>query len=75
MTSTAKKKQTEPHKVDFSKHAGVASTVAKEFSKKVKGNKTRADLQKINKPKTNHGKMSLFKTNHGKTKFFGKGKK
>jgi hypothetical protein len=49
------------HNPEFAKKAGIASDVAKEFSKKSKGTSSRPDLQKINKPKTDHGKSALLK--------------
>jgi hypothetical protein len=63
-TTSAKQKKfmdAAAHSPAFAKKAGIPSTVAKEFSKKSKGTKSRADLQKINKPKTDHGKSAISK--------------
>ena len=55
------------HNPAFAKKAGIPTTVAKEFSESSKGlkfgkgQKSRADLQKVNEPKTRQGKSELFK--------------
>ena len=55
------------HNPDFAKQAGIPQKVAKEYSEASKGlkfgrgEKPRADLQKVNEPKTLHGKSELFK--------------
>lgn len=54
------------HNPAFAKAAGVPVKVAKEYSeaskglKFGKGQKSRADLQKVNEPKTRQGKSELF---------------
>jgi hypothetical protein len=55
------------HNPDFATAAGIPQKVAKDFSESSKGlkfgkgEKSRADLQKVNSPKTLHGKSELFK--------------